>query len=132
MNLQAQTLLREAEQLDNRTLDDFIDQVVSLRVRRSYPQQEEALLLKRINKGLPTVQVQRLRALKQKLRQDGLTPAEHDELVRLIEKTENLTVRRLKYLTTLARLRHTTVRDLMQQLGLGTSHERLRANENKQ
>ncbi len=122
MNSQAQTLLREAEQLDNRTLDDFIAQVVSLRVRRSYRQQEEALLLKKINKGLPLAQVQRLHTLNQKRQETGLSSFEQDELVRLVEKSENLTARRLNYLATLARIRHLSVRELMTQLGLGTSH----------
>ena len=47
-------LFQEVERLDNRSLDTFIANVVSLRARRTTPdkQKKEAFLLEKINKSL--------------------------------------------------------------------------------
>ena len=44
------TLFHEVERLDNRSLDNFITNIISLRVRRDTPntQKEEAFLLEKI------------------------------------------------------------------------------------
>lgn len=120
MSLSVHTLVHEAERLDNRSLDTFIDTIISLRVRRGTPnkQKEEALLLEKINKSLPFEQVERLRTLNQKRVDSGITEQEYSELLVLLEKTEKLNVSRLKHLTTLARLRDVSVRELMNQLGI--------------
>ncbi len=122
MSPQVNTLLREAEQLDSRALDDFITGVISLRTRRSHPQPEEAALLAKINKGLSPNQIQRLRNLNQQRNETGLSETERAELLTLVEKSEQFTARRLTYLTVLARLRHVSVRELMQQLGIGPAN----------
>lgn len=121
MSSHVYTLLQEAERLDNRTLDDFIGHVLSLRARRSHSGKEEAALLEKINKGLPLAQAQRLRVLNQKRQTTSLTQQEQAELLTLVEKSERLTVSRLKRLTALARLRNVSVRELMVQLGVGTT-----------
>ena len=113
-------LIREAERLDNRSLDALIANIISLRIRRSRPEISEARLLEKINKGLPISQVQQLRALNEKRQQRTLTDVERGELCTLVEKSEKLTVNRLKYLTLLANQRGITVRELMNQLGIGT------------
>lgn len=120
MSLSVHTLVHEAERLDNRSLDTFIDTIISLRVRRGTPnkQKEEALLLEKINKSLPLKQVERLRTLNQKRVDSGITEQEYSELLVLLEKTEKLNVSRLKHLTALARLRDVSVRELMNQLGI--------------
>jgi hypothetical protein len=122
MSPQVNTLLREAERLDSRALDDFITGVISLRTRRSYPQLQEAALLAKINKGLSANQVRRLRSLNQQQNETGLSETERVELLTLVEKSEQLTARRLTYLTALAQLRRVPVRELMQQLGIGPAH----------
>ena len=122
MNPRVTTLLHEVERLDNRALDDFITDVISLRVRRSHAPVEEAKLLEKINKGLPVDHVQRLRVLKMKHEQNGLTQQERTELVGLVERSEKCTVSRLKYLIALARLRDIPVRELMAELGIASNH----------
>jgi hypothetical protein len=61
---------------------------------------------------------QRFAILEAKRRDFTLMPEEHTELLRLNDEFEAQTVRRLKALTELAQLRHTTVSALMKRLGL--------------
>ncbi|WP_146199255.1 STAS/SEC14 domain-containing protein [Arcicella aurantiaca] len=120
MNSTVSTLFHEVERLDNRSLDAFIDNVISLRVRRdtSSKQKEEAELLEKINRSLSLKQVERFRELNQKRIEENIAESELVELTVLLEKTEKLNVNRLKYLSLLARLRNISVRDLMNQLGI--------------
>ncbi|RDB02961.1 hypothetical protein [Runella aurantiaca] len=123
MNSSVTTLFHEAERLDNRSLDAFIDDILSLRIRRETPdkQKEEAMLLKKINRSLPIEQIQRFRVLNQKRLEDDISEPEYAELLILLHKIEKLNVSRLKYLTSLARLRKVSVRELMNQLGISNS-----------
>jgi hypothetical protein len=117
------SLYHEAERLDNRSLDTFIAQMLSMRVRRAVPdvQQKEAVLLKKINQSLSVEQIERFRLLNNKRVEAGVSQQEQSELVVLLEKIEKLNVNRLKHLTALAQLRHISVRELMQQLGINTA-----------
>jgi hypothetical protein len=123
MNSSVTTLFHEAERLDNRSLDAFIDDILSLRIRRETPdkQKEEAMLLKKINRSLPIEQIQRFRVLNQKRLEDDISEPEYAELLILLDKIEKLNVSRLKYLTSLARLNKVSVRELMNQLGISNS-----------
>lgn len=120
MNPSVSTLFHEAERLDNRSLDIFIDSIVSLRVRRevSNKQKEEASLLEKINKGLSLKQVERFKMLNKKRLDETLTTSEYDELLVLLEKTEKFNTIRVKHLSALARLRNVSVRELMKQLDI--------------
>jgi hypothetical protein len=120
MNSSVATLFQEAERLDNRSLDAFIANILSMRVQRktSDNQKEEAILLQKINKSLSIEHIERFRALDKKRLDDNLTAQEHAELGVLIDKIEKLNVTRLKYLISLAQLRNISVRELMQQLGI--------------
>ena len=124
MNAMVNTLFHEAERLDNLSLDIFIDSIVSLRVRRevSNKQKEEALLLEKINKGLSLKQVERFKILDQKRFDEVLSKEEYAELAVLVEKIEALNLKRLKHLIALAKLRNTTVRDLVKQLNLSPNN----------
>ena len=120
INSSVATLFHEAEQLDNRSLDAFINNILSLRIQRETPdkQKEEAILLKKINKSLTIDQIERFKELNQKRIEGNISEQEYSELLILLEKVEKLNVNRLKYLTTLARLRNVTVRELMNQLDI--------------
>jgi hypothetical protein len=120
MNASVATLFQEAERLDNRSLDAFITNIISMRVQRrtSDTQKEEAILLQKINKSLSIEQIERFRTLNEKRLDSNITEEEHAELGILIEKIEKLNVTRLKYLIALAQLRNITVRELMGQLGI--------------
>lgn len=124
MNTTINTLFHEVERLDNRSLDIFIDSIVSLRIRRevSNEQKEESLLLEKINKGLSLKQVERFKILDQKRFDEILTNEEYAELSALVEKIENLNVRRLKHLIALSKLRNVSVRELVKQLNLSPNN----------
>ncbi len=120
MSSVARTLFHEAERLDNRSLDTLITNIISLRVQRSTPkiQEEEALLLKKINKSLSSEQIERFQNLNDKRIEKGLLANENAELLVLLDKKERLNASRLKYITTLARIRNISVRELIKQLGI--------------
>ena len=114
------TLYHGAEQLDNRSLDTFIENVISLRVRREMPnkQVQESILLKKINKSLPVGQIERFRYLNEKRLGNTLTEVEYSELLVLLEKIERLNAQRIKPIAALAQLRNVTTRELIKQLGI--------------
>jgi hypothetical protein len=114
------TLYHGAEQLDNRSLDIFIENVISLRVRREMPNQQvqESILLKKINKSLPVVQIERFRYLNEKRLDNTLTEIEYSELLILLEKIEKLNAQRIRPIAALAQLRNVTTRELIKQLGI--------------
>ena len=113
-------LFQEVERLDNRSLDTFIANVVSLRARRTTPdtQKQEAFLLEKINKSLSLQDTLRFKFLNQKHSEGNITEQEYAELSLLVEKIEKLNVNRLKYMTALAQIRDVSVRELMIQLGI--------------
>jgi hypothetical protein len=114
------TLFHEVERLDNRSLDAFISNIVSLRARRSASdkQKREAHLLEKINKSLSIQETLQLQQLHQKHLEENITEQEYAELGILVEKVEKLNVSRLKYMTQLAQFRNVSVRELMTQLGI--------------
>ena len=118
------TLFHEAERLDNRSLDAFISNIISLRARRSTPNQhkQEAILLEKINKSLSLSETLRFKLLNDKQSEGTITEEEYAELIILVEKIEKLNVNRIKYMTTLAQLRSVTIRELMHQLGMNTNN----------
>jgi hypothetical protein len=120
MTLSINTIYHELEGLDKRSLDTFIDNILSLRVRRelSDRQIQESQLLLKINKSLSLKESERYQLLNQKRFDEKISPEEYVELVKIVEKIEKLNVSRLKYLISLARLRNVSVRDLMIQLNL--------------
>ena len=114
------TLFHEVERLDNRSLDTFIANIVSLRARRSTPdeQKQEAFLLEKINKSISLNDTLRFKLLNQIHSEGRITEQEYAELSVLVEKIEKLNVSRLKYMTVLAQIRNLSVRELMNQLGI--------------
>ena len=114
------TLFHEVERLDNRSLDTFIANIVSLRARRSTPdkQKQEAFLLEKINKSLSLQDTLGFKFLNQKHAEGNIIEQEYAELSLLVEKIEKINVNRLKYITALAQIRNVSVRELMIQLGI--------------
>jgi hypothetical protein len=120
MNSSVATLYNEAERLDNRSLDAFISNILSLRIQRgiSDEQKREVMLLKKINKGLSMEQMNRFMVLNEKHAENKISEYEYEELGIYVEKIEKLNVTRLKYLIELAQLRKISVKQLMIQLGI--------------
>jgi hypothetical protein len=79
---------------------------------------EETDLLQRINTSLSTVEWERYRTLLTKRDTENLTDKEHAELIALSDKIEEANVRRMEAVAELARVRKTTVPELMSTLGL--------------
>ena len=117
-------LLQGVQHLDSSSLEQFADEVMLLRAKRRAPSLStaETDLLREINQGLPESTRLRFRDLKEKRDAATLTPAEHEELLAIIEQVEMRDVERLQALTKLAAIRNVSVRQLMHQLGLLPKH----------
>lgn len=113
-------LLQDVEQLDTPELERFISQVLSLRAQRITPSlpKDEAVLLERINQGLTPSLQQRYDELTAKRRAETLTPAEHQELLALIDCIERGDAERVQTLTELALQRNISLSTLMSELDI--------------
>ena len=80
----------------------------------------EARLIEQINEGFPPELWRRYNELVDKRRAENLTAGEQTELISLSDQVEELSTRRLEFLAELARLRQTSLAELMQQLGITT------------
>ena len=118
--LSADNLLEAAAQLDPAELERFVEQVLKLQAHRKAPgvSEEEAKLLLEINSGLPGDLQKRYRVLRGKRDDEALTEDEHRELVILSDQIEHKHAQRLEALVRLASLRNTTLRGLMNDLGI--------------
>ncbi len=118
--LTAGELLRAAEQMSEKELDGFVEQVVALRARHRAPSlsKAESDLLVRINQGVPRDLQQRYDELIARRREGTLTDEEYEELLRRTDEVEALDVTRVELLVELARLRGTTLPAVMEELGL--------------
>lgn len=111
-------LLRAVNQLDSDDLEKFQTQINKLKASRRgkpLPKQESELLLK-INQLKSPKSDLHYQELTVKRQNEELTKAEHKELVRLSDKYEAQDLKRVKYLTKLAKLRSVTLTELMQTL----------------
>jgi hypothetical protein len=118
--LSAAEMLDNAARLDSQALDQFVQKLIALRARRrlNSPDAHESALLEKINRGLPTEQLQRFLQLQERREAETLTEPEHQELMTLIADIERLDAERVHYLGELAQLRKIPVRQLMRELGL--------------
>ena len=88
------------------------------RPKASYLPETEARLLEQINEGFPSDWWRRYNELIEKRRAETLTPEEQATLIGLSDQVEELNARRIQHLTELARLRQTSLLELMEQLGI--------------
>lgn len=79
---------------------------------------DESRLIEEINRGLSEDQWQRYNQLIEKRRAEELSDEEKKEVAAMAEQVEVLNVRRMQCLAELARLRDTTLPELMEQLGI--------------
>jgi sulfur carrier protein ThiS len=113
-------LLKAVGQLSMTDLERFAAQVLRLQAQRkavSLPAREAELLVA-INQGFPAAWRARYQALQVKLQAEGLSPEEEQEFFDLITRREKWQAQRLEALAELARLRNTTLRGVMKQLGI--------------
>lgn len=120
INIELDEVLDGIEKLDTAEVERFLSQVSILLARRKAPSlsEREAELLEKINQGLPAATQRRYDELRAKLQTDNITPAEHEELLGLIDQVEMADAERMRHLIELAQLRHVSLDELMDQLGI--------------
>ncbi|HYQ93118.1 MAG TPA: STAS/SEC14 domain-containing protein [Candidatus Competibacteraceae bacterium] len=113
-------LLRALEQMPSEELDRFVEQALALHAQRSaaHLDRTESELLLQINRGIPPERRERYETLLAKRQAETLNSEEYTELLRLTEQIEQLDASRLTALAELARLRHTSLVELMRTLGI--------------
>jgi hypothetical protein len=120
-NLSANELLQAVAQLKPHELERFVKEAIALQARRSAPSlsHTETELMLKINQGLPPRVQRRFDELVEKRNTETLTLKEHEELLRLVNRKEKLNARRIEFLADLAKLKQLTLRELMENLGIG-------------
>lgn len=116
-------LIQAANQLDETDLERLIQGIVTLRAQRKAHALpiEEAVLLDRINRGIPSDLRAEYQDLRTKREAETLTEAEYQRLIQLSNQIEQLGAQRLEALATLAQLRQVSLPTLMEDLGIQAS-----------
>jgi hypothetical protein len=115
-------ILTGISELDTKDLEKFMQKIGHLIARRKVahlPERESQLFMK-INKAIPAVLQNRYNHLLSKNREETITPLEHEELLKVIEKVETKNAERLENLIELSRIRNMSMDALMRQLHLNT------------
>jgi hypothetical protein len=113
-------ILNGFAELDTKDLEKFMLKMGHLIARRkvvSLPERESELFMK-INKAIPSTLQKRYENLLTKNREETITPTEHVELLKVIEKIETKNAERLEYLIELSQIRNISLDLLMRQLHL--------------
>lgn len=113
-------LIQTVEQLDSTELEQLIAQAIRVQTKRKVPSlsKEQSLLLQQINQSIPKNLQERYDLLITKRRADTLTDVEYQELLELSDRIEALDVKRLEYLSDLAKLRQTSLTAVIQEFQL--------------
>jgi hypothetical protein len=113
-------LIQTVEQLDSSELEQLIAQAIRVQTKRKVPSlsKEQSILLQQINQSIPSKLQERYDVLITKRRADNLTDEEYQELLELSDRVEAIDVKRLEYLSELAKLRQTSLTALIQELQL--------------
>ena len=114
-NIQLSDLLNSVEQLSVKDLDQVINQLVSLKMKRLRPQfsKIESTLVKQINKKLSKKKQKRYDELTQKRLDSLISTTEHQELAKLIDTIEEIEMKKAQALYTLSQIRGITPAKLM-------------------
>jgi hypothetical protein len=109
-----QTLFREVQKLSPPEVDELGLLVFDLQVsQNAWRPETEAELVDRIVNWAPSELRDRCRELRAKRNSDTITDAEYSELLALGQKLEMLAADRLRRLIDLAKVRNTTLDDLV-------------------
>ena len=113
-------LLDAVAQLPPDELASLTEKIVALRATHAAPHigQSETDLLLEINRDIPTETRHRYKELIAKRQAETLTSAEYAELISLSNQVEQREAERVAALADLARLRHTSLPELMKDLGI--------------
>jgi len=113
-------VLNGLARLETSDLAQLVERVIALQARRRAPSlpKHEADVWQKMNQG-PSPEVRRRYAeLSAKVREDTITPEEHQELVQLIDQIEWADAERMQAMMAVAQVRQISVDALMQQLGI--------------
>ncbi|KPA16701.1 hypothetical protein MHK_003081 [Candidatus Magnetomorum sp. HK-1] len=104
----------------SKEIELFVDQVLLIRAQKKSPgfSYQETDLLQRINEGIPFDLQQKYNKLISKRENSTLTEKEYDDLLSLIDKIEKMDAQRIAYLSQLAKIRKTTLPQIMLDLGI--------------
>jgi hypothetical protein len=118
--LSSAQLLQAVELMPSEELDQFVERILLLHAQRSatHLKHTESELLLQINRGIPPELRERYEALSAKRQAETLNSEEYAELLRLTGQIEQLDAVRLTALAELARLRQTSLAELMRTLGI--------------
>jgi hypothetical protein len=116
-----QSLLGGAADMPLKELEYFISELNALAIRKRFADKEkrDKFLLRKINQTiLPEQTLERYVFLQEKMEVENISDAEHKELLTLVAQEEKIRNKRFQYLLELAQLRHITLSELMNSLGL--------------
>jgi hypothetical protein len=113
-------VLKSVAQLEPNELEQVVDKLIALQAQQRAVSlsKTETELLQQINRGLPPEVRLRYDELNTKLHEETITPAEHEELLQLIDQIEQADAERMGHLIALAQLRQVSVDTLLDQLGI--------------
>lgn len=116
-------ILNGISELDTKDLEKFVQKIGHLIARRkvAYLPERESQLLMKINKAIPVTLQKRYEDLLIKNSEETITPIEHGELLKVIEKVELRNAERLENLIELSRIRNVSLDILMKELHLNFS-----------
>jgi hypothetical protein len=120
VDLGLEDILNGISELETKDLEKFMQRIGHLIARRKVahlPERESQLLMK-INKAIPATLQKRYEDLLTKNRAETITPLEHEELLKIIDKVEIKNAERLENLIELSRIRNISLDALMSQLHL--------------
>lgn len=121
--ISSERLLKAVVDLPKNEFERLLAKTKEMRRDSSVNQvQREVRLIKRINEAvLSDTKRTRFDALIEKRRNENITDKELTELLALTEKSDNLNVKRLKYLSEIASIRNKNLRDVMKELEISAS-----------
>jgi hypothetical protein len=113
-------ILNGISELETKDLEKFMQRIGHLIARRkvAYLPERESQLLMKINKAISAPLQKRYEELLTKNREETITPIEHEELLKIIDKVETKNAERLENLIELSRIRNISLDTLMRQLHL--------------
>jgi len=87
------------------------------KLRRTLPENKEVRLIKKVNESvLSDAERVRFSELIEKRQSENISESELDELTALTEQSEELNLKRLKYLVEIAGIRNKSLREVMKEL----------------
>jgi G3E family GTPase len=118
LKINTEKLLNEVVSLPKNEFDRLIANARKMRKKSSESQaNKEIRLIKKVNDSMLSDDEQkRFYELIEKRRDEIINEKELNELLNLTEKSEELNVKRLKYLVEIANIRNKTLREVMKEL----------------